>query len=310
MQAGLYTAIQKRLDSWASSALNIAIAPRLIFDDRPDILMQSSPLAIAEQPDGNILMNGIFRVLMPTIGGDTTEVVVHKFTGPAAGGPRGSETLIPLSSIKSLAMASLFGKAYGAKFSGFDFKPFQDLMQDRRAQAYAFPDLQKFSKEAHFIIQSAAFSAPIIKNVRVTSEAGVLAAEVSMPATIQLLAPRVELKKHVPYVQFQGNVRGTLFMKIIDGKLAIQIKSANLAMKSAWNKTYVQTYKPNQKILDDLISQSIAKGLTTETHYLRLPYWQWKNNQRLVPVALGLEGEQVKLFWDIATTMPNGLAAN
>ena len=308
MQAGLYTAIQKRLDSWAASALNVAIAPRLIFDERPDILMQSTPTTVAEQPGGSLLMDGVFRVLMPTIGGDANEVVVHKFKAASAAGARTSETLIPLSSIKSLAMATLFGKAYGAKWSSFDFKPFRELMQDRRAQAYAFPDLQNFSKEAHFILQSAAFSAPVIKNVRVTSEPGVLTADISMPATVQLLAPRVELKKHVPYVQFQGNVRGTVFFRVMDGKLAIQVKNASVVMKSAWNRAYVQAYKPNQKIADDLISQKLAEGLMGEAQYLKLPYWQWQHNQRLVPVALGLENEQVKLFWEI-TANPAGLAA-
>ena len=219
-----------------------------------------------------------------------------------------SETQVPVSSLNSFIMATLFSKAYKSSWAAKDFKPFHDFMQDRRAQGYAFPDLQKYAKDANFIFQSAAFSAPVLKNLRASQEPGVLAGEFSMPATIQMLAPRAELQKHVPYVQFEGMVKGTMLFKVVDGKLAVQLKNAIVQMKSAWNKTYVATYKPNTTIKDGLIADQLAKSLANGTYTAALPYWQWQNNQRLIPVNLGIEGEQVKVYWDV-TSAPSGVAA-
>lgn len=309
VQAGLYTAIQKRLDGWAANAMNIAVAPRLIFENRSDVVMQTHPEKIVEQTGGNVLMNGLFRVIMPNIGGDTNEVVKHGFAQGPSGAFQGSETQVPAASVKSFLMAAFFAKVMKAQFSSFDFKPFYAMMQDRTAQAYAFPDLQRFSKEAHFIFQTAVHTAPIMKNLRASGEPGVLTAEVTIPATIQMLAPRVELQKHVPYVQFEGNIRGTALFKVVDGKLAIRVQGAKVTMAAAWNKSYVEKYKPKTTIKSDLIASKLAESLNKETFSVNLPYWQWQNNQRLVPVLLGLEGEQVKVFWETAGGVPGGVAA-
>lgn len=297
VQTGLHAAIQQRLNAWSTSATQVALAPRLVFSDRTDVLSQSVPAQLV-QNGAQILLSGMLRVHLPNVGGQN-EVSPYNFQSAQGPALKDAETQVPVSAVRGFLMAALFAKAYKAKFTAQDFGPFRELMENQTAKRYVFPDLDRFSKDAPFYFETVSLSAPQLRNLRPGTRPGTVQADASAPAVIVMMAPDAQAGKHVPYVQFNAVLRGTAQFSIGEGKLEASLTAATVGLEAGWNRNYVARNKPNTKIDTKIIGEQLAKALTANTHRLDLPYWAWTTGRRLIPVGLALEGESVRILWDI-----------
>lgn len=300
IQAGLEEAIQKRLDSWATSAVNIAVSPQLIFPSRKDIVLVNSPSQLGEVASGQLLIDGKARLQLPEVAPGQNIVIEQKFGSSARNLAGSTETQIPLAAVRNLLMGAFFAKAFRTDFNSRNFKAFNELMQDRRAQSYAFPDLQRFSKNTVFKFRADVLAAPVIRNIRNADQSGVLLADVTLPLIVLMKAPRIELaNRYVPYVQFQGNVRGTLMMRLISGQLALQMADAEVDLEQGrWSQAYVEKYKPDTKIRESLFAEALSDAIRPEVHLTEVPLWQINAQEHLEPVELAVDGERLRVFWE------------
>lgn len=314
VQEGLESAIQSRLNEWAAKAVNIAMTPQLILPDRDDVVLKTEPGNLGEMDSGQILVNGQVRLQLPDVAKGDTHLVQQKFEDPRAGLSGASETQIPVQAVRSLLMAGYFANAFATDFNSRQFKPFNDLMQDRQAQGYVFPDLTRFSKKTKFEFAANVMAAPTMRNIRNADQDGVILADTTIPLIVLMQAPRDDVQKYVPYVQFRGNIRGTAMMRIVDGQMAVQMRDAQVTLKSGWNQEYVRKYKPKTKIRDEIFADALAESIREEVHLIDLPFWKMSQTAFLTPVEMAVDGERLRVYWE-AKEVPaqgnaNSLASN
>ncbi len=196
-------------------------------------------------------------------------------------------------------MAGYFANSYVTDFDSTKFAAFNELMQDRQAQGYVFPDLRRFSKNTKFEFAANVLAAPTMRNIRNSDPSGVILADTTIPLIVLMQAPRKEEFKYVPYVQWRGNVRGTAMMKIVNGQMAIQMRDAKVELSSGWNQAYLKKYKPNPLIRDEIFADALAESIREEVHMVDLPFWKWGDNSAMSPVEMAIDGERLRIFWEV-----------
>ena len=296
VQDGLHAEIQKRMDAWAKDVMDIAVTPRLVFQDRQDAITHTIPGKLGDLTDGQISLEGKMRLLMTKVAPGEKHLVEHFFKSNSSFESSSSETQFPVSSLKSFVMAAFFEKAFKSKWDTHEFKPFAELMQNRVNQALAWPDLTNFKKDSNFIFRTNVMAAPNLYMLRNATQLGAILGEFSVPLTVVMWAP--DKKTHVPYVQFRGHIRGTAHMEIIGGKLKINTFDVQAIMDYGWNKRYVEAHKPSKRIEIGEISKRLAKGIMKETITVDLPHWEWQASQNLFASGMTIQGDVLRISWE------------
>jgi hypothetical protein len=207
------------------------------------------------------------------------------------------QLLLPFAAVRALMMGEYFAGKLEYSLRSYEIPAFQEFMQSRWKQFWAFPELQRFPTNTTFAFQFLPMGPPSFENEAAAND-NMIQGDLTLPLAVRMFAPING--KYRPMVEFKTLVSGPTKLKLLkDGKIDFRLKANENPVTYAWSKKYVQKYEPSERIAIETISEAVREGLNTDGMTLDFPALIVGKSLRLVPERMNLEGSNLRMDFNV-----------
>ncbi|MGZ3693293.1 MAG: hypothetical protein ACXWQO_03755 [Bdellovibrionota bacterium] len=292
--------MDRQFTQWSKDASILLLSQRELPSGKDYLQLFYEPTT-ASEADGGLLLQGNLRFVYPYVapGQDilqefklgtgaakvsTTSIVKGKAvtkTVAVAATTTVPQILLPFASIRALMMGEYFAGQLAYSLRSYEIPAFQDFMQSRFKQFFAWPDLMKFPTNTTFAFNFVPSGPPSFENEK-ASDTDTISGDLVLPLWIRMFAP-VD-GTYTPYVEFATTLQGASKMKLLaGGKIDFQVTANQLPVTYRWAASYLAKYNPNQKIAAQTMADAAKGSLSSDGLTLSLPTFLVGKALKLVP---------------------------
>lgn len=175
----------------------------------------------------------------------------------------------------------------------YEIPAFQDFMQSRFKQFFAWPELMRYPKNTTFAFQFLPMGPPSFENEK-TGPDNTISGDMNMPLSVRMFAPISG--QYTPMVEFRTMASGPTKLKLLKaGKIEIQLTAQPYPVYYGWAQKYVRNFNPNQNVAVDTIAKQVRESLNTEGFTMEIPSLTVGKELKLVPEKWNLEGTNLRM---------------
>lgn len=295
--AQVRTKLDEQFVAWSHDASLLMLSERELPTGKDYLKLFYEPTAAAENDNG-LLLTGQLRFVYPFVALGQNIVQEYKLKvgadkTKAKTSSASPQLIMPFASIRSLMMGEYFAGKLEYSIRSYEIPAFQELMQSRWKQFWAWPDLMKFPTNTTFAFQMVPYGPPAFENEKGTG-ADVITGDLSLPLAVKMYAP-VE-GSYTPYVQFKTMMAGSSTLKLLKGgKIDFQLSATDLPVSYSWATAYVSKYNPTKRIAAETMASAAKNALSTDGFTLAIPNFLVGKAVKLVPEHWTLQGGNLTL---------------
>jgi hypothetical protein len=316
--AEVRTELASQFTKWSKDASLLLLSQRELPSGKDYLQLFYEPTTARESGDG-LILEGNLRFVYPFVavgqdmvqefklGVGTTVSTKSTKAKTAAAAPVAAtsvpQILMPFATIRALMMGEYFAGQLTYALRSYEIPAFQDFMQSRFKQFFAWPDLMNFATNTTFAFNFVPSGPPSFENEK-AGDADTITGDLTLPLWIRMFAP-VD-GTYMPYVEFSTVLQGASKMKLLKGgKIDFQVAANQLPVNYRWASAYLNKKNPNQKIAAQTMADTAKNSLNANGLTLALPTFVVGKALKLVPEHWQLEsGGNLGLQFTTDTSSP------
>ena len=226
------------------------------------------PSAVTAVDGGSLRVAGEFVFSVPgsELGADLVE---RSFDPLSLSEVKESGFVLPRSAVERFLRFLHVNGLLQYRLSSADISAFQSLMWNRLMQFFVWPDLMSFARDSRFYFYFRTDASPRLSD-GVSLDGGGVAFGVSVPLTVQQWAP-VSSVGYVPYLNFETNVEGSLFARVVNERLQMRLKPYGLNLSCRFAPEFMRYRGVNTRLSCGLIGNSARSHLSEKIFEFPLP---------------------------------------
>jgi hypothetical protein len=281
--------VERQFSDWSREASKLLLSGRELPTGRDHLRVFFEPKS-ARDTNSGIALEGDLTFEFPFVA--QGQDIEYRYPLAGAGGTMSanaeSELRIPFATIRALMMGEYFAGKLEYALKSNEIPAWAELMNNRWAKWFAWPDLFRFEKSTVFAFQFLPMGPPAFDKEKSAARGTQIQGDLSLPLAVRMFAPHNG--KYRPMVEFRTLLKGPSKLKLMKGgKIEFQVEAEDQPITYAWNQRYVNKYNPNTHINVDRIGSSVRSGLGTNGISLAVPTLGVGSTLQLVPQGWRLE---------------------
>lgn len=292
-------AIAENFDKWSKDASLLLLSNKQLPSGKDYVNIFYEP-EFAVENNAGLLLSGEIRFEYPYIAPGQIIEQVHKMkasTKPVLASNTQKEAvpelLLPFAAVRALMMGEYFAGKLEYSLRSYEIPAFQEFMQSRWKQFWAFPELMRYDTNTTFAFQFLPLGPPSFDR-EVSAPGNAVQGDLTLPLSVRMFAP--QKGKYRPMVEFRTLVTGPTKLKLLkNGKIDFRLTAKESPITYGWSNSYVKNYKPSKSIAVDAIADAVREGLSTDGMTLDFPPLLVGKSLQLVPENMNLEGTNLRV---------------
>jgi hypothetical protein len=290
-------AMNQSFEKWSKDASLLLLSNKELPSGKDYVNIYYEPESAIENSAG-LLLAGEIRFEYPYIAPDQRIENSYKMKASTTINDINRENavpqlLIPFAALRALMMGEYFAGKLEYSLRSYEIPAFQEFMQSRWKQFWAFPELQKFPTNTTFAFQFLPMGPPSFENEK-SAPNNIVEGDLTLPLAVRMFAPKG--KKYRPMVEFKALVSGSTKLKLMkDGKIDFRLTAEKTPVSYAWAQSYIKKYKPNERVAADTIANAVRDSLNADGMTLDFPAILVGKSLKLVPEKINLEGSNLRV---------------
>lgn len=286
-------ALLSSFSQWSKDASLLLLSERELPSKKDYLKIYYEPRSAVEVGSG-LLLAGEMRFEYPYVA--PGQEIIHSYELKATTGRRAQampQLLLPFATVRSLMMGEYFAGKLEHSLRSYEIPAFQDFMQSRFKQFFAWPELMRYPKNTTFAFQFLPMGPPSFENEK-TGPDNTISGDMNMPLSVRMFAPISG--QYTPMVEFRTMASGPTKLKLLKaGKIEIQLTAQPYPVYYGWAQKYVRNFNPNQNVAVDTIAKQVRESLNTEGFTMEIPSLTVGKELKLVPEKWNLEGTNLRM---------------
>lgn len=279
--------LETKFVQWSKDASILLLSERELPTQKDYLKLYYEPKN-ARESGGGLMLEGQLRFVYPYVAPNQNIVQEFKLgVGTAKTSKAAAQTtaipqlMMPFATIRALMMGEYFAGKLEYSLRSYEIPAFQEFMQSRWKQFWAWPDLMKFPTNTTFAFNFVPNGPPSFDNEKAT-DADTISGDLTLPLAIRMFAP--VKGTYIPYVEFRTLLQGQSKMKLQKGgKVDFLVTTDELPMSYSWAKQYVAQYNPTKRIAAQTMADAAKESLSAEGLTLAFPTFVVGKALKLVP---------------------------
>ncbi len=291
--AEVRTALNENFEKWSKDASLLLLSERELPSNKDYVKIFYEP-KFAYETGAGVLLGGTIRFDYPFVAPDQTIEHVYELNN-AALSQEGEQPqlLLPFATVRALMMGEYFAGKLEYSLRSYEIPAFQEFMQSRWKQFWAWPELRRFAKNTTFAFQFLPLGPPAITDEQKGANNSIQG-KLDIPLSVRVFAPLEG--KYRPMVEFRTRVAGSTNLRLTDkGQIEMQLTAEEHPVNYAWSTDYVKKYNPTKRIAVETITSQIRESMGTKGFTLAIPTLKVGKSLELVPQQWNLDGKNLKL---------------
>jgi hypothetical protein len=293
------TALDTSFEQWSKDASLLLLSQRELPSEKDYVKIFYEPESAVET-GGGLLLRGEMRFEYPFVapGQDIENKfrisqtrIANEFRDNAK-----PMLLLPFETVRALMMGEYFANKLEYSMWSNEIESFNELMQSRWSQFFAWPHLMSWPKNTKFAFQFQPMGPPSFENERAAGS-DAISGNINLPLAVRMYGPIKGV--YSPMVEFRTQLLGNSTIKLLpNGKVQFQVETEELPVAYGWSKKYLNKYKPTQRIAVKTMAKALKKTLNAEGFTISLPTITVGKSLKLKPESWQLDGKRLRLDFD------------
>lgn len=290
--AEVHQALTNQFVQWSKDASLLLLSERELPTGKDYLQLFYEPTYALENT-GGLMLQGNLRFVYPYV--SPNQDITQEFklnTGVSSTKTKAKATLgalsdaaprlvMPFATIRALMMGEYFAGKLEYSLHSYEIPAFQDFMQSRFKQFFAWPDLMRFPTNTTFQFQVTPSGPPAFDNAK-AGGTDTITGDMTLPLFLNMYAP--VQGNYMPYVQFRTLLQGASSLTLVKGgKVSLQVQATQLPVSYSWAKQYQQQYNPNTHIAAETMAAAAKDSLSADGLTLAIPNFVVGKSLKLVP---------------------------
>lgn len=282
-------ALGEQLIDWSNEANKMLLGTHEIPTGKKHLKIFQEVREIRDHNGEGLSLNGVLSFDYPFVSRDKN-LEIKLPAGTNAVTQDSPQLLIPFAAVRALMEGEyLAGQLQSVVYTN-EIPGFAKLMNSRKRQLFAWPNLLTFEKGTNFRLLVGPRAVPDCRAERYDGKGGILCG-IDLPLEARMFAP---IDDWLPYVNFSTRLHGQANLRLQkNGKIKVALNATDQPVDYDFAPEYLEDHRPHRGIAVRIIARVARESLNKNGMEVALPELLLSKDWQLLPQGWSLLPQSV-----------------